>query len=88
MHLTSEQREYGGRDGDASAWGGAIVEVHEYGFWMWVPDDPKESSLAMEEGVPENLLSVQLYARRHGCAYVLFDADGPLNRDLEAFEEE
>ncbi len=86
-HLTAEQREYGGRDGDRSAWGGAVVEVHEYGFWLWVPDDPKESSRASEERVPRNLLAVQLYARRRGCDYVLFDRDAEVNKDLRTFRD-
>jgi hypothetical protein len=86
VHLTPEQREYGGRDGDSASWGGAIVDVRKYGFWMWVPDDPKESSRTMEERVPKNLLAVKIYARRHGCDYVLFDTDAERNRDVEAFD--
>jgi hypothetical protein len=86
-HLTEEQRLFGDRDGDRASWGDAIVDVRDYGFLLWVPDDPMESAAVTEDGIPENLLAVQLYARKHDCDYVLFDADAEVDDDLPVFEE-
>lgn len=86
-HLTPAQRLFGDRDGDLAAWGDAVVDVREYGFLLWVPDDPRESAATTEQGVPENLLAIQLYARQHDCDYVLFDADAETDAALPVFEE-
>jgi len=63
------------------------VEVHQLGDWgalVYVPEDP-ERWLGQHE-VPDDadlaalalhVLAVQLYARRHGCSWVMFDVDGP-----------
>lgn len=87
VHLTEEQRLFGDRDGDRASWGSAVVDVREYGFLLWVPDDPKDSAESTEEGVPDNVLAIQLYARKHGCDYVLFDADADVDEALAVFEE-
>jgi hypothetical protein len=58
----------------------------EYGFLMWVPDDPEESAEWSEDvRVPDEVLRIQLYARERGCDYVLFDREGPTVADLPRF---
>jgi hypothetical protein len=59
----------------------------DYGCFVWVPGDPKESSEAMEEPVPPEILAVQVYARSLGCDYILFDADGDVDDTLPTFGE-
>lgn len=61
---------------------GVVAHDYEYGFLMWVPNDPKESSEAMDDEVPPEILKIQLYARRLDCDYVLFDRDGDENEEL------
>jgi hypothetical protein len=86
-HLTEEQRNFGGRDGDSASWGSALVDVTEDGFWMWVHEHPKEHAACTEEGLPDNLMAISLHARAHGCDYVLFDRDAECDPDLPVFEE-
>lgn len=80
-HLSSELRE-----GNKASWEAAVVYPLEYGFLLWVPDDPQESAQAMEDDVPDVILRIQLKARALGCDYVLFDSDGPELDGLETFE--
>jgi hypothetical protein len=87
-HLPAALREYGTREGVALAWGDpAVVTVTDFGFWLWVPDDPQDSAEAGEEAIAPAVLAIQLYARKHDCDYVLFDADGETNDDLPVFED-
>lgn len=65
---------------------GVTAYEFAYGWLMWVPDDPAESSAAGDEPVPAEILLVQLYARLHGCDYVLFDKDAETNTDLPTFD--
>ena len=67
---------------------GIVTCPHEYGFLLWVPDDPEENAKGDVEMPPAEMLLVQLYARRHDCDYVLFDADGPENDELALYEDE
>jgi hypothetical protein len=100
-HLTPEMRDelddafHGGLrlgadgawHGAESAWGGAVgVYPTEHGALVWVPDDPEESAAAGDEAIPLELIVIQKYARRLGCDYVLFDADGPVDDALDVFE--
>lgn len=62
-----------------------IADARACGWLLWVPDDP-DVDAAEAGGVPEEVLVVQRYARRLGCDYVLFDADGPVNPELPAWE--
>lgn len=65
---------------------GAVVYPVEYGALMWVPDDPKDSSLVQEQPVKPEVLAVQLFAREQGCDYVLFDADAEKCEGLTVWE--
>jgi hypothetical protein len=65
---------------------GVIAHKLTYGFLMWVPDDPVESSGAMTEEVPPEILAVQIYARSLRCDYVMFDSDGDTVDDLPTWE--
>jgi hypothetical protein len=61
-------------------WGPALASEMNFsadvcGFWLWVPNDPRESALADVDDMPEWVLAVQLRARDLGCDYVLFDPD-------------
>jgi hypothetical protein len=56
-----------------------------YGWLMWVPDDPDESAAVMDEEVPPEILTIQRYARRLGCDYVLFDDEARQVDDLPIF---
>jgi len=55
------------------------------GAFLWVPDNPSDS-LFEEFGIPLEILTVQLFARKHGCDYVLFDCDGPEEAELPKWE--
>ena len=59
-----------------------------YGFLMWVPDDPQKTAEAEIDGVPPEVLAVQLHARRLDCDYVLFDAGGDVDPDLPTWDWE
>lgn len=56
-----------------------IYEWGDYGWMIWVPDDPDKwlADYPGEEHPPEELLAVQRFARQLDCDYILFDADGP-----------
>lgn len=69
------------------SWHGVIVHPTEHGGLMWVPEKPEDHAREQEDGVDGVLLSIQAYARRLGCDYVLFDADAPVDDDLDVFEE-
>ena len=46
-----------------------------YGWFVYAPEDAVE-------GLPEDLMAVQLRARQQGAEYVLFDCDAPPVREL------
>lgn len=54
-----------------------------HGWLLYVPDRPQDHT---DDGVPPEVLTVQVYARRHGCDFVLFDCDGPYNPDLPSWD--
>jgi len=85
-HLPLEFREPGLLTGESGDIPSCIVTRHEYGLWLWVPDDPVDSN-CQDDPVPPAVLEIQLLARKLGCDYVLFDADGELDADLPVFEE-
>ena len=60
------------------------VVAHQtaYGALLWVPDDPTASAHTMDDPVPDEVLTVQLYARSLGCDYVLFDRDAEVDDRL------
>ncbi len=87
-HVPVNLREEAEFDEDTAGWGAApIVTVLKHGFLLWVPDDPQESSDAMEEATHTIVLDIQLKARGMGCDYVMLDADGPVVDWLARFEE-
>lgn len=76
---------------------GVIAYEHgEYGYLLWVPDDPQEHAddypnpadedVCSDEGVPAEVLAVQLYARSLDCDYVLFDRDADAIEALPTWE--
>jgi hypothetical protein len=76
-------------------WLGAVDGVTayqvEYGWLMWVPDDPETHASDYDyprdgHPFPEVVLTIQRYARDLGCDYVLFDADAEALPDLPTFE--
>jgi hypothetical protein len=67
---------------------GVTIHPMEYGGLMYVPEDPEEHAREQEDGVDGVLLHIQMYARRHGCDYVLFDGDARTDDALDVFEEE
>lgn len=69
---------------DLTAEYGVTAYRTEYGFLMWVPDDPSEVN--DDASVPSEVLIIQKYARALGCDYVLFDRDGPINPNLPTWE--
>jgi hypothetical protein len=58
----------------------------EYGWFVWVPDEPTDSSLGDETPVPEEILHVQRYARSLGCDFILFDSEGPHDPTLPSWD--
>lgn len=64
---------------------GCTVAHYPEGMFMWVPNSPKDSD-TLPTGVPPELLRIQLYARKHDCDYVQFDADGPRNAALPTWD--
>jgi hypothetical protein len=65
---------------------GVVAHRTECGWLLWVPDDPDESATAILDTVPGVVLAIQRYARRHGCDYVLFDADADRVDDLPTWD--
>jgi hypothetical protein len=61
---------------------GVIAYQLEFGWLMWIPDDPDHHARGCGDGPPEQVLLVQRYARSHDCDYVLFDADAEQVADL------
>lgn len=60
------------------------------GLFLWVPPDPVAHAQELDEDErPEEwLLKIQVFARKLGCDYVLFDPDGEEEEGLETFDEE
>lgn len=52
----------------------------EYGWFLWVP------TIDVLEDIPEELLNVFKFARKHDCAYVMFDRDGPIEPELQSWD--
>jgi len=55
----------------------------EYGWFMWVPNDPDAI-----EGLPADLYHIFVYARKVGADYLLIDIDADANPDLPVYPEE
>lgn len=76
--------------GYLDSWGTPGVHEFEHGFFLWVPDDPKESAAFSTDGdgVHAQVLAIQLHARELNCDYVMIDADGPQVEGLKTFDWE
>lgn len=61
------------------------LTIDAAGAWLWVPDDPRESAEVGRETYWPEVLTVQLFARRLGCDYVLLDQDGPVTEGLPVY---
>lgn len=65
---------------------GVTAYPFTHGWLMWVPDDPDDSSAAMDEPVPDEILAIQRYARQRDCDYVMFDRDADRVAGLPTWE--
>lgn len=79
-HLPAHMRE------ELAAEGGVVAARHEFGWWLWIPDDPRDS--APFEGTPAEVLEIQVFARGRGCDWVRFDVDGATDPDLPTYADE
>lgn len=50
----------------------------DFGWFVYVPDDCAD----YEPPLPADLMVIFNHARRHHCAYILFDRDAPQDFDL------
>lgn len=63
---------------------GVIAHEHdEYGWLLWVPTDLNEPG---REKVPAEVWTILVYARSHGCDYVLIDRDADAEPDLPRWD--
>jgi len=51
-----------------------------YGWWVWANVEDGRDNM------PADLIACLDYAREHGCRWILFDCDGPLERDLTRYD--
>lgn len=51
-----------------------------YGWFLHVPE--------ADTGAPAALQACMDHAKAAGCAYILFDADGPVDPDLPVYDDE
>jgi hypothetical protein len=59
---------------DLNGYDGVIATDREYGWLLWVPEDP--AGHAEEYGeIPAEVVALQVFARELGCDYVLLDRD-------------
>jgi|SRR5687767_15613501 len=74
---------------------GVNADTLTYGWLMYVPENPDEHAGDYAdpadpddptEGVPPEILTVQRYARSHGCDYVRFDPDGLTDPNLPTWD--
>lgn len=63
---------------------GPPVSKGIYGWFMFAPEEMDE--YADDELTPA-LRKISIYARLHDCAYVMFDADGPVDDNLPILED-
>lgn len=79
----------GERIGPLDSIEGVIAYPHgEYGYLLWVPNDPQDHALVYGDDatIPPEVLAVQVYARSLDCDYVLFDRDADVNDALPTWE--
>lgn len=61
---------------------GVVAYPLDFGWLLWVPEDPDADNGEYDHTIPATVLAIQRYARSHQCDYVLIDRDGPHNPDL------
>jgi hypothetical protein len=59
---------------DLNGYDGVIATDREYGWLLWVPEDPAEHAEGYGD-IPAEVVTLQVFARGLGCDYVLLDAD-------------
>lgn len=78
--------------------GGALplpVGETDHGFFVWAGSDESEdinvvptAAEADRHHIPADLAAARKLARKQGCPYILFDADGPDCEDLPVYDHE
>lgn len=65
-----------------------VAEAHEYGWWVWVPEDTAQDDEQEQEfrAACPHLAALMDHARTLGCRYVRLDADGGTIDGLPTFE--
>ncbi len=74
-----------------NSYDGVIAYPTRHGWLLWVPDDPAEHAAdygdpADGDGVPAEVLAVQVYARSGDCDWVMLDADAERDPALPVWE--
>jgi hypothetical protein len=61
---------------ELNSYDGVTATEREYGWLLWVPEDPTEHAEEYGDGaVPAEVVALQEFARNLDCDYVLLDAD-------------
>lgn len=82
-HLPEELGSTGSWVNIASIAGLVVYPLSEYGWMLWVPSNDEEIAEHISNyDIPAEVESLWRYARGHGCDYIIFDADGPVNEEL------
>ena len=78
-HVTAEEAEAFDMGPSAASMSGA------HGWLLWVGWEDGDGSSAPEDASPGLLAAIEV-ARRNGCTYLLFDADGPTLADVPGYD--
>jgi hypothetical protein len=57
----------------------------DQGMWSYVPSESGEDYYKPKGDLPEWLKPIHNYARKHGCSWILFDADCCIEDELPSF---
>ena len=76
--------------GNGETWGAIVYDHANYGFLLAIPEEgtfwaPKQAKVNAAE-FPTDLFDVMDYARRHGCCWLLLDADAAQTPGLPTFD--
>lgn len=69
---------------------GVIADERTFGWLLWVPEDIDEQVAEYEaqdpeHTIPEVIVNIWRYAKRHDCQYVLLDQDADVDPDLPSY---
>lgn len=83
-HITQEASEWLTKAGIAAAdpEQGAVpyhMATHAYGYLVWAADE-------FADEVPQCVIDVCEFAKKHGCTWINIDQDGPEYSDLPHFD--